>query len=144
DPSQTPPATPALADAVATVPAVATIAAGNTAMPVDFSRDIKPVLERSCAGCHYGERPKGGFQVTDRAAMLRGGARGEPAVVPGKPEASPLFRFVQDQEEDLEMPPVPKRGKFPALTRDEVAKLAAWITAGASWPEGATVDAPRK
>jgi hypothetical protein len=89
--------------------------------------------------CHSGERPKGGFQMTDRASLLKGGNRGEPAVVPGKPDASPLIRFVQDQVEDLEMPPAARRGRFPALTKDEVAKLNGWIAAGANWPQGATL-----
>ena len=80
--------------------------------------------------------------MTDRASMLKGGNRGEPAVVPGNPDASPLIRFVQDQAEDLEMPPVAKRGKFPALTKDEIAKLNGWIAAGANWPQGATLQAP--
>ena len=144
DPSQTPPTMATLAKAAPTTPAVAATAAGNTATPVEFTRDIQPLLERSCVACHSGERPKGGFQITDRTAMLRGGARGEPAVVPGKPDASPLIRFVQDQVEDLEMPPVAKRGKFPALTRDEIAKLNGWIAQGANWPQGTIIQPPEK
>jgi ankyrin repeat protein/mono/diheme cytochrome c family protein len=112
--------------------------------PVEFTRDIQPLLERSCVACHSGERAKGGFQVTARTVLLQGGKRGEPAVVPGKPDASPLLRLVQDQVEDLEMPPVAKRGKFPALTKDEIAKLSGWIAQGANWPQGATVHAPGK
>ncbi|MBI3867455.1 MAG: ankyrin repeat domain-containing protein [Verrucomicrobia bacterium] len=111
---------------------------------VEFARDIQPLLQRSCVACHSGDRPKGHFQLTDRASLLRGGARGEPAVVPGKPEASALLRFVRDQVEDLEMPPVAKRSKFPALTKDEIAKLTAWIAQGAKWPEGATLHAAAK
>ena len=44
--------------------------------------------------------------------------RGETAVVPGKPDISPLIRVVQDQVEDLEMPPLADREKFPALPRE--------------------------
>jgi hypothetical protein len=46
--------------------------------------------------------------------------------------------------EELEMPPLGKRGKFPALTKDEIAKLSGWIAQGASWPQGATLHAPGK
>ena len=119
-------------------------AAGNTAPPVDFTRDIQPLLERSCVACHSGERAKGGFQMVDRRSLLQGGKRGEPAVIPGKPDASPLLRLVQDQVEDLEMPPVGKREKFPALTKDEIGKLSGWIAQGANWPQGATLHAPGK
>ena len=118
--------------------------ASNTAVPVEFTRDIQPLLERSCVTCHSGERPKGGFQITDRDSLLKGGARGEPVVVPGKPDASPLLRFVQDEVEDLEMPPVAKRGKFPALNKSEVQKLSGWIAQGANWPKDARLQAPAK
>ncbi|HEY2251250.1 MAG TPA: c-type cytochrome domain-containing protein, partial [Planctomycetaceae bacterium] len=79
---------------------------------------------------------------TDRAALLKGGNRGAPAVVPGEPGKSPLFRYVQDQVEDLEMPPVAKRGKFPALTKDDIAKLNRWVAQGANWPEGVILAVP--
>ena len=144
DPSQKPASTPALANAATTSPTIVAIASGNTAMPVEFTGDIQPLLERSCVACHSGERPKGGFQITDRPAMLRGGNRGEPAVIPGNPDAGSLLSLVQDREDDLEMPPLAKRSKFPALTKDEIAKLSAWIAQGANWPEGVTLHTPGK
>ncbi len=108
---------------------------------LEFVRDIQPLLERSCLACHGGERPKGGFVMVDRASLLKGGNRGEPVVAPGQPEASLLMQVVQDELEDLEMPPVAKRGKFPALTKDEIGKLNGWIAQGAAWPEGVTLQA---
>lgn len=109
--------------------------------PVDFSRDIQPMLERSCVACHSGEHPKGGFQMTTRASFIRGGKRGEAVVIPGKANISPLIHFVQDQVEDMEMPPVAKREKLPALTIGETANLRAWINQGANWPDGAILHA---
>ena len=64
--------------------------------------------------CHSGERARGGFQIVNRAALLQGGKRGEPAVVPGQPDASPLIHFVQEKIEDMEMPPIGRRDKFPS------------------------------
>jgi mono/diheme cytochrome c family protein len=144
DPSQILPTTTGLANGSTTPPAIAATSDGNTTTPVEFTRDIQPLLKRSCVACHSGERPKGGFQVTDRASILRGGNRGQPAVVPGKPDASPLIRVVQDQVEDLEMPPLAKRGKFPQLTKDDIAKLNGWIAQGANWPKSATLKAEPK
>lgn len=95
-----------------------------------FQRDILPVFKKSCVACHGGEAPKGGLSVENIEALLKGGQSGESAVVPGQPAASPLLRFVQDQVDDLEMPPLSKRAKFPALTPDEVAKLKTWIGGG--------------
>ncbi len=144
DPSQRPAVSTALAKTATPAPAEAAPEIAHLTTPVEFSRDIQPLLERSCVACHSGERPKGGFSVTDRAAFVNGGARGEPVVVPGKPDASLLIRFVQDQEEDLEMPPVAKREKFPALTKDEIAKLNGWIAQGADWPQGTILRAAGK
>jgi hypothetical protein len=96
-------------------------------------------LERSCTSCHSGEKPKGGYGLTTRDLALKGGQSGEPAIIPGHGERSALLRFVQDQVEDLEMPPLSKREKFPALTKDETARLRAWIDQGAVWPEGVTL-----
>src|SRR5262249_55971705 len=57
---------------------------------VDFARQIKPLLERSCAGCHSGEKPRGLFRIDCRDALLKGGASGAAAIVPGHSEKSPL------------------------------------------------------
>jgi ankyrin repeat protein len=141
DPSRPPPLTPALAGAATTVkPAAAHV--DDAPVAVEFARDVQPVLERSCVGCHSGKRPKGGFRVTERASLLKGGNRGEPAVVPGDPNSSVLFRLVQDQEEDLEMPPLARRGQFPALSKDEVIQVRRWIAAGANWPDDVTLRSP--
>ena len=117
---------------------------GSAAAPVDFSSDIRPILERSCVNCHSGEKPKGSYDLTARDTALKGGQSGEPAILSGKSDVSPLIRFVQDQVEDLEMPPLGKRERFPALTKDETARLRAWIEQGAVWPEGVTLRASGK
>ena len=109
-----------------------------------FTRDILPIFQKSCVGCHSGEKPKGNFAVDSVAALFKGGQSGEAAVIPGKPDASPLIRYVTDQLEDLEMPPLSKRTKYPALSKDQIVKLSEWITQGANWPQGATLPAPGK
>jgi ankyrin repeat protein len=141
DPAQIP-SSAAVAEAAGLNTAMAAVPATHL-QPVEFGRDVQPVLERSCVACHSGERPKGGFAMSDRASFLKGGNRGQPAVVPGQPDAGQLLQVVQDQVEDLEMPPVSKRGKFPPLTKEEVAKLSGWIAQGADWPAGATLRARR-
>ncbi len=104
---------------------------------VNFTTQIAPILERSCLNCHSGPKPKGGLDLSSRAAVLRGGQSGEPPILPGQPERSPLVRFVQDQVEDLEMPPLPKRAQYPPLRGQEIDALKAWIAQGAHWPAGA-------
>ena len=108
---------------------------------VDFSKQIKPLFERSCLGCHGGSDPKSGFRVTTRVFLLKGGESGEAAVVPGRGQDSPLIRFVSGEVEDLEMPPLAKRNKYPALTKSQIDRLQAWIRQGATWPKGVVLKA---
>ena len=82
-------------------------------------------------------------RVVNRESLLQGGARGEPVVVAGQSSKSPLLQLVSDKVEDLEMPPVARRDKFPALSREEIARLSSWIDQGAGWPAGATLE-PRR
>jgi ankyrin repeat protein len=108
--------------------------------PVDFVREIKPVIERSCAGCHSGEKPEGGFLVTQRAALVRGGESGDAAVTPGRSATSPIMVRVSGEDPDLAMPPPKNRDKFVPLSADEVATLRAWIDQGADWPDEVKIE----
>jgi serine/threonine protein kinase/cytochrome c5 len=139
DSAHVPKSTPAIAKVAAAAPAIAAASTGSTAPPLEFTRDIQPLLERSCVACHSGERAKGGFQVTTRESFFKGGTRGEPVVVAHRSTQSPLLRVITDQIEDQEMPPLGKRDKFPALTKDEAARVASWIDQGADWPKGVTL-----
>ena len=70
---------------------------------------------------------KGGLRLDVRAAMLKGGETG-PAVVPGKPDESPLIEAIR-YEGDVQMPPKKK------LKDEEIAALTEWVKRGAFWPE---------
>jgi hypothetical protein len=82
-----------------------------------------------------GENVRGDFSFASREALLKGGQSGNPAIVPGRSADSLLLRYVSDQIEDLEMPPISKREKYPPLTRDEIARIREWIDAGAPWEQ---------
>jgi ankyrin repeat protein len=101
---------------------------------IDFARQIKPLLERSCVGCHSGEKPRGHFRLEGRDTILRGGDSGAAAVVPGHSEQSPLIDYVSGKVPESEMPPTGVRKRFPALSPDELMLLRAWIDQGAEWP----------
>jgi hypothetical protein len=93
------------------------------------------ILQKNCASCH-GAAQMSGFDVRDRAGMLRGGKRG-PAVVPGKSHESLLVRAIGGQG-DLKMPP----GKS-SLTPEEIASIRTWIDSGAPWDAAtAKIEAP--
>jgi ankyrin repeat protein/mono/diheme cytochrome c family protein len=103
---------------------------------IDFAQQIKPLLQRSCVGCHSGDKPRGLFRIDGRDAMLKGGASGEAAIIPGHSEKSPLIEYVSGKVPDSEMPPKAQRKKFPAMRTEDVALLRAWIDQGAEWPNG--------
>jgi hypothetical protein len=96
---------------------------------IDFNRDIQPILESACLRCHGNERPKGGFRLTDRQAVLSGGNYG-PAVIPGNSANSPLIHYVANLVPDMEMPPV---DKGTPLTPNEISLLRAWIDQDLPW-----------
>jgi ankyrin repeat protein/mono/diheme cytochrome c family protein len=103
------------------------------AATVDFVRDIKPLLDRSCAECHGKERQRGGLSMETRELLLKGGQSGESVVVPGDAEESPMFQYASGKIEDLEMPPLERRDKYPAFAPAELALLRTWIDSGAPW-----------
>jgi hypothetical protein len=98
---------------------------------VSWEKDLKPVLEASCAKCHGAEKPKGKYRVDTKENFIKGGESDEKAVIAGKSADSPVVHYVADLIVDMEMPPTDKRDKYPALTKDQIALLRAWIDAGA-------------
>jgi Planctomycete cytochrome C len=110
---------------------------------IDFAQRIKPLLERSCVACHSGEKARGLFRVNGRDSILKGGASGIAAIVPGHSKKSLLIDYVSDKVPESEMPPRPVRERSPALSPDEVALLRAWIDQGAEWPTGALLTSPQ-
>jgi ankyrin repeat protein len=115
----------------------------KNAQTIDFAQQVKPLLERSCVACHSGRKPRGLFRIDGRDAILKGGASGEAAVVPGHSEKSPLINYVSGNVLDSEMPPKAQRKRFPGLSADEIAVLCAWIDQGAEWPKGVLLSAPK-
>ena len=84
----------------------------------------RAVLEKHCLSCH-GSARMSDLDLRQRESILHGGKRG-PAVVPGNPEASLLFRAVSGKAE-FKMPP----GKE-SLTPEEQETLRLWIRNGAA------------
>ena len=122
---------------VALAAVTATAAAVTQADGPDFVRDIRPLLDTHCVSCHSGELPKGGLRLDIKARAFAGGDGYGPAIVPGQADESPLVRFARGDEPDMRMPPTDS-GIEP-LPSAGLATLAAWVNAGADWPDG--VDA---
>ena len=99
----------------------------------DFARDVRPIFERSCFGCHGPEKQKNGYRLDLRENALKGGDSGKAAIVPHNAKASPLIRFVSGEDEEIFMPP--KKSEKPALSAAEIQTLREWIDAGPTWPD---------
>ena len=96
---------------------------------VDFGKEIKPILEKSCFKCHGPEKQKGKLRLDSREAALKGGEDGE-VIIPGNSAKSVLIHNVSRLNEDSAMPP---EGKGDPLTKEQVGLLRAWIDQGAKW-----------
>jgi cytochrome c len=112
-------------------PDVSKLPAPSDKTGLTFAKDIKPIIEVSCLKCHSGEKPKSKYRIDTREAMIKGGESGDAAITPGKSAESPLIHYVADLVEDMEMPPTDKRDKYPALKKEQIALLRAWIDQGA-------------
>ena len=99
--------------------------------PVDFIKDVQPILRQSCFACHGPLRARGGLRLDQHQTAMQGGESG-PAIVPGKSLESPLIRFVAGLESDRQMPPEGKK-----LNARQISILRRWIDDGAAWPETA-------
>lgn len=97
---------------------------------VTYDKDIKPLFEASCVKCHGGEKPKGKYNMETLAGILKPGSDGA-AVVPGNSAKSALVHQAADLVADMEMPPTDKRDKYPALTKEQIGLVRAWIDQGA-------------
>jgi mono/diheme cytochrome c family protein len=100
--------------------------------PVDFTRDVRPILERSCWKCHGPEKQQGSLRFDRREDAIRGGDSGAKAIVPGKPDESELIRRVEAADAQERMP-----AETDPLSRQQIKILRAWIGQGANWPQSA-------
>ncbi|QDU22391.1 PSD1 and planctomycete cytochrome C domain-containing protein [Urbifossiella limnaea] len=93
--------------------------------PVDFARDVRPLLSNSCFKCHGPASQMGKVRLDTREAAVKSGA-----IVPGSPDKSTLVERVCEPSDDDRMPP-PEAG--PRLTAQQVKTLKQWIAEGAEY-----------
>jgi hypothetical protein len=104
------------------------------AAPVDYNREIRPILSKNCYSCH-------GQDATHREAGLRLDRRddavkelksGAVAIVPGSVDESDLIARVIEPDETLRMPP---RKSGDRLSAAEIDRLRRWVEQGAPYAE---------
>jgi cytochrome b561 len=107
----------------------------KTVASADIYRDIVgPSLDRRCGFCHSDDQSRGGLSLTSYESVMQGGRSG-PAVIPGHPEKSDLYRRITLPMDHKDF--MPKDGK-PPMGASEVAAIRWWIAQGA--PRSAQVS----
>lgn len=97
--------------------------------PVDFGKEVFPLLKKNCIACHNSSKAKGQLNLEDPKAILKGGSEG-PSIVPGKPDESYLLQVAAHLEDPI-MPPEKNKANAVPLTSDELGLIKRWIEEGA-------------
>ncbi|MEM9646291.1 MAG: DUF1549 domain-containing protein, partial [Planctomycetota bacterium] len=103
------------------VPAIVT-----ATTPLDFEREIAPVLSENCLGCHSDNIAKGGFSLSTIEHL-----RDNDFAIPGDAESSYLLELITP---DGEQPPAMPHEREP-LSPAQVDSIRRWVDAGMIWPD---------
>ncbi len=100
--------------------------AEKPAPTVSYFKDVRPILQEHCLGCHQPAKPMGEFVMTDFARLVKGGESDQAAIVPGKPGESNLVIQITPTDGKAEMPK-----ELDPLSADKIKKITTWIAEGA-------------
>ncbi|MFO1023184.1 MAG: PSD1 and planctomycete cytochrome C domain-containing protein [Planctomycetales bacterium] len=109
--------------------------------PLRFNRDVRPILSNHCFQCHGPDSAnrKAGLRLDQREQALKPAESGEPAILPGKPDASELVRRIFATEKAEVMPP-PAVHKELTAAQKEILKR--WVAEGANYEPHWALIAP--
>ncbi|MFZ4766730.1 MAG: DUF1549 domain-containing protein, partial [Roseimicrobium sp.] len=94
--------------------------------PVSYYKQIRPIFQGQCNGCHQPAKAKGDYIMTEFARLLKGGEN-SPAIEPGKADGSHLLKLITpDAKGKAEMPQ-----KADPLHETQIALIKRWINEGA-------------
>jgi cytochrome c553 len=111
--------------------------------PVDFNRDVRPILSDRCYGCHGPDADKGrkaGLRLDEFAGAIKELKSGERAIVPGDIEKSAMVHRMRTEDPEEIMPP-PELHR--PLTPAEKDILTRWIKQGAKYDPHWAFVSPR-
>ncbi len=100
--------------------------------PLSFTRDVQPLLAENCLACH-GPDPaarKAGLRLDTKEGIFDSTEKRGPAVIPGKPEESELWKRIVTTDPDDLMPPAESHK---SLTPEQKDLFKQWIVDGAPW-----------
>jgi mono/diheme cytochrome c family protein len=91
---------------------------------VDFVREIQPIFQAHCYGCHGPNRQMAGLRLDSKKIALA------KVVIPGRAAESALYQRVAGMGDQARMP---MNGEV--LKSDQITLIKTWIDQGAEWPE---------
>ena len=95
---------------------------------IDFSSQIKPILNNKCISCHGGVKKNAGLSFLFREEALALTQSGKPAIIPGSARKSELIKRLHETDLEERMP-----YRKPKLSNEEIQILTKWIDQGAKW-----------
>ncbi|MHB0956334.1 MAG: DUF1549 domain-containing protein [Pirellulaceae bacterium] len=104
--------------------------------PASYYRQVLPILQANCQGCHQSAKANGGYVMTSFDKLVRGGESEMAGIVPGKPDESYLLELITPEDGQAEMP----FGR-PPLSSEAIALIRQWIAEGAHNDSPATTQA---
>jgi len=93
----------------------------------DFAKDVAPIFQKNCLGCHSSTAHRGGLVLDSYESLMNGGRHGK-IIVPNDSDASRLLQMIEgklDPQMPLESDP---------LGQADIAMIRLWIKAGAAGP----------
>ncbi|PIB37984.1 PSD1 and planctomycete cytochrome C domain-containing protein [Maribacter sp. 4G9] len=111
----------------------------STSEKIDFSTQIKPIINTKCITCHGGVKKSGGFSLLFEDEAFAATESGRPAIIPGDASGSELIKRLKEEDPELRMP-----YEKPSLTDEEIELLSKWIDQGAKWGEHWAYSLPKE
>nr|WP_299388070.1 PSD1 and planctomycete cytochrome C domain-containing protein [Allomuricauda sp.] len=97
---------------------------------VNFSAEIKPILNKHCISCHGGVKKNAGFSLLFEEEAFANTESGKPAIIPGNAAGSEFIKRLKEEDPELRMP-----YEKPKLSDEEIDLLTKWVNQGAQWGE---------
>jgi WD40 repeat protein len=94
---------------------------------VSYYKDVRPIFQQHCQGCHQPAKPQGGYVMTGYADLLKKTDQDQPGVVPGAPDKSSVVDVLRPGTDGKARMP---KGKEP-LSAFDVQVITRWIAQGA-------------
>lgn len=95
---------------------------------IDFSTQVKPILNKHCISCHGGVKRNANFSVLFRSEAVDTTESGKRGIIPGDPDHSEMIRRITSTDPEIRMP-----YKEEPLSQHDISILRQWIEEGAAW-----------